>query len=61
MTTAEKDIIKEYSIGIIKIQFEFKRKKWNLLENIGKYMIKTWNDKKENLSSNIDEILYGKK
>ncbi|OIP53321.1 hypothetical protein AUK10_02460 [Candidatus Gracilibacteria bacterium CG2_30_37_12] len=61
MTTAEKDIIKEYSIGIIKIQFEFKRKKGNLLENIGKYMIKTGNDKKENLSSNIDEILYGKK
>lgn len=59
--TIPKNIVKEYSIGILKIQFEYRRKKWNLLENLWKYMIQTRWDIKENLSSNIDEMLYGKK
>ncbi len=61
MTIAQKDITKEYSLGIVKIRFEYKRTKGNLLENLDKYMIRTWGDKKEALSSNIDDLLYGKK
>jgi len=61
MTIAQKDITKEYSLGIVKIQFEYKRTKKSLLENLEKYMIRAWGDKKEALSSNVDELLYGKK
>ncbi|MDD5197884.1 MAG: hypothetical protein PHN60_03415 [Candidatus Gracilibacteria bacterium] len=60
-TFTQNDIIKEYSIGILKMKFEYRKKEGNLLENLGKYMIKTGGNKKEDLSSTIDATLYGKK
>ncbi|MDP2104185.1 MAG: hypothetical protein Q8K26_04670 [Candidatus Gracilibacteria bacterium] len=57
----QKDIIKEYSIGVIKLQFQYHKKGRNLLENLNKYMIKSQSEKKEELASNIDTALYGEK
>ncbi len=55
----QNNIINRYSINILKVDFNTKKTKKSLKENLSKYMIKSeWN--KENLSSNIDELLYGK-
>ncbi len=61
MTILQKDITKKYSLGIVNIRFEYKRAKGNLLENLEKYMIRARGDKKESLSSSIDDLLYGKR
>lgn len=58
-TVTERNIIQKYSINIFTIKFESKKKKVNLIENLWKYMIKSTKKEKENLSTNIDEILYG--
>lgn len=51
--------IARYSIDTMKLTFHFSKKKWHLMDNLNKYMIK-WVWKKEKLSSNIDKNLYGK-
>lgn len=57
----QKNIVKEYSIGILKVRFDYRKTQWNLIKNLEKYMIRSTGEKKENLSSIIDETLYGKK
>ena len=41
MANIQKDIMKEYSLGIMLRRFEYKRTKGSLLENLEKYMIRT--------------------
>ena len=60
MTSVQKDITQQYSLGIINFRFEYRQTKGNLLENLEKYMIKSPKSSPEDLSSHIDELLYGK-
>ena len=55
----QENIVQKYSISVFKIKLNYKKNKSSLIENLSKYMIKS-GDKKEELSTNIDEILYGK-
>lgn len=57
--TAQNNILDQYSISVLRIKFDHKTPKTSLMGNLSKYMIK-WQNKKENLSTNMDEILYGK-
>lgn len=57
----ENNILTKYSLSVLTIQTRRETKKWKLMDNLFQYMIKTkWNTK-ENLSLNVDEMLYGNK
>lgn len=57
---AKENIISKYTISVFKININNKLEKKDLLNNLWKYMIKSEKKEKENLSTNIDKILYVK-
>jgi len=57
---SKKNIITKYTISVFKININNKLEKKDLLNNLWKYMIKSQKKEKENLSINMDKILYGK-
>ncbi len=60
MIKEDQQITFKYTINLVDIEFEQKEKKSNIFDTLWKYIIKSSKLKKENLSSNVDKILYGK-